>query len=144
MALTHEHGATLQRLRSVISAPKAEAYFELSPAAEAAGVPPFVADLGLGMSRRVRLINGQREVLRAMTIEDMGDLRTFGALTTIDGSGMTVVPLGDEPMDTGRMVDLPEWRSKLPSTIAVGQPARFLLLKPALEPGKYVVQAVMR
>jgi hypothetical protein len=109
-----------------------------------AGVPPFIADLGLVISRRVRLINGRREVLHAMTIEDMGDLRTFGALTTIDGTGMTVVPLGDEPVETGRMVDLPEWRSKLRSTIAVGQPARFMLLKPAPEPGKYLVEAVLR
>jgi hypothetical protein len=42
------------------------------------------------------------------------------------------------------MVDLPEWRSKLRSTIAVGQPARFMLLKPAPEPGKYLVEAVLR
>ena len=109
-----------------------------------AGVPPFVADLGLVMNRWVRQMNGRRELLRSVTIEDMGDLRTFGALTTIDGTGMTVVPLGDEAVETGRMVDLPEWRSKQPSTIAIGQPARFLLLKPAAEPGKYLVEAVMR
>jgi hypothetical protein len=42
------------------------------------------------------------------------------------------------------LVDLPEWRVKLPTTIAVGQPARFLLLKPAAEPGKYVVEVVVR
>jgi hypothetical protein len=109
-----------------------------------AGVPPFVADLGLVMNRRVREVNGRREVQRGMTIEDLGDLRTFGALTTIDGTGMTVVPLGNESVETGRTVDLPEWRSKLPSTIAVGQPARFLLLKPSAEPGTYVVELVMR
>ena len=109
-----------------------------------AGVPPFIADVGLVMSRRVREINGRREVQRAMTIEDLGDLRTSGALTTIDGTDMTVVPLGDDPIETGRMVDLPEWRTKLPNTISVGQPGRFLLLKPAKEPGKYLVEAVIR
>ena len=108
------------------------------------GVPPFIADLGLVVSRRVREINGRRELQRATTIEDMGDLRTSGALTTIEGTGMTVVPLGEDPIETGRLVDLPEWRVKLPTTIAVGQPARFLLLKPAAEPGKYLVEAVIR
>ncbi len=108
------------------------------------GVPPFTADLGVVMSRRVREINERREVQRTMTIEDMGDLRTSGALTTIEATGMTVVPLGDETVETGRMVDLPEWRAKLKTSIAVGQPARFLLLKPATEPGKYRVEAVIR
>jgi hypothetical protein len=108
------------------------------------GVPPFIADLGLVVSRRVREINGRRELQRATTIEDMGDLRSSGALTTIEGTGMTVVPLGEDAIETGRLVDLPEWRVKLPTTIAVGQPARFLLLKPAAEPGKYLVEAVIR
>jgi hypothetical protein len=109
-----------------------------------AGVPPFTADLGVVMSRRVREVNERRELQRTMTIEDMGDLRTAGALTTIDATGMTVVPLGDAAVERGRLVDLPEWRAKLPTTIAAGQPARFVLLKPAAEPGKYAVEAVVR
>jgi hypothetical protein len=108
------------------------------------GVPPFTADVGLVASRRVREINARRELQRAMTIEDIGDLRTAGALTTIDGTGMTLVPLLNDSIETGRMVDLPEWRVKQNVTISVGQPARFLLLKPAAEPGKYLVEVIVR
>jgi predicted deacylase len=108
------------------------------------GVPPFTADVGIVASRRVREINARRELQRAMSIEDIGDLRTAGALTTIDGTGMTLVPLGNDSIETGRMVDLPEWRVRQNVTISVGQPARFLLLKPAAEPGKYLVEAVVR
>jgi hypothetical protein len=41
-------------------------------------------------------------------------------------------------------VDLPEWKAKSKSTIAVGQPARVALLKPAAQPGKFVVDVVLR
>jgi hypothetical protein len=64
-------------------------------------------------------------------------------LTTIDGTGMTIVPV-DEDVEVGRLVDLPEWKSKRPTPIAVGAPARFALLKPASEPGKYVVERVIK
>lgn len=109
-----------------------------------AGVPPFVADIGLVANRRVREVQGRRELQLTMSIEDLGDLRTSGSLTTIDATGLTVVPLADDAIEEGRVVDLPEWRSKLPSTIAVGQPGRLAILKPAAEPGKYVVDAVLK
>ena len=74
----------------------------------------------------------------------MGDLRTLGALRTIDATGMTVVPLADETIGAGQIVDLPEWKAKSEATIGVGQPARFVLLKPAAEPGKYQVEIVFK
>ena len=43
----------------------------------------------------------------------MGDLRTLGALRTIDATGKTVVPLVDDKLTEGQMVDLPEWRTKV-------------------------------
>ena len=109
-----------------------------------AGVPPFVADIGLVANRRVREVQGRRELQLTMSIEDLGDLRTSGSLTTIDATGLTVVPLADDSIEEGRVVDLPEWRSKLSSTIAVGQPGRLAILRPAAEPGKYVVDAVLK
>ena len=109
-----------------------------------AGVPPFTADIGISASRRVRTVEGRREVEMSIGIDDLGDLRTFGALRTIDATGMTVVPLADETLAVGSTVDLPEWRTKAATTIAVGQPARLAILKPAAEPGKYVVDAVLR
>ena len=110
-----------------------------------AGVPPFVADIGIAANRRVREFQGRREVQVAMIIDDMGDLRTSGGLTTIDATGMTIVPLDDgEALDVGRLVDLPEWRLKRRTAVAVGEPARLAVLKPAADPGKYVVSEIVR
>ena len=74
----------------------------------------------------------------------MGDLRTLGALRTIDATGMTVVPLVGDTLAEGQVVDLPEWRLKAETSVSVGQPARFALLKPGAEPGKYQVVLVYR
>ena len=79
----------------------------------------------------------------SLGIDDMGDLRTSGALRTIDATGMTVIP-ADDSLEQGKVVDLPEWKSKSASTIGVGQPARLAILKPAREPGKFVVEMVLK
>jgi hypothetical protein len=107
------------------------------------GVPPFTADIGVIANRRVRQISGARDLQTSIVVDDIGDLRTSGGLTTIDGTGMTIVPV-DEDVEVGRLVDLPEWKSKRPTPIAVGAPARFALLKPASEPGKYDVERVIK
>lgn len=109
-----------------------------------AGVPPFTADIGIGASRRVRTADGRRELQLSMSIDDLGDLRTLGGLRTIDATGMTAIPAIDEGLEPGQIVDLPEWKTKSKSPIAVGQPARVALLKPAAQPGKFVVDAVLR
>ena len=109
-----------------------------------AGVPPFLSDIGIVANRRVRVVEGRREIQLGMTIDDMGDLRTLGALRTIDGTGMTAVPITDDHIEPGQIVDLPEWKSATETTIAVGQPARIALLKPATDPGKYQVETVLR
>ena len=109
-----------------------------------AGVPPFVADIGIAATRRVREVTGRRELQLVSTIDDLGDLRTLGALRTIEAAGMTVVPLLSESIEAGQIVDLPEWKTVQSATIAVGQPARLVLLKPAAEPGKYQVELVLK
>jgi hypothetical protein len=109
-----------------------------------AGVPPYVADVGILASRRIRDVNGRRELQLVTTIDDMGDLRTLGALRTIDATGMTLVPLLTETVEAGQIVDLPEWKAKQTATIAVGQAARLVLLKPAAVPGKYQVESVLK
>ena len=108
------------------------------------GIPPFVADIGIVANRRVREAEGQRQLQTSSTIEDLGDLRTLAALRTIDASGMTVVPLGSDSVEAGQLVDLPEWKTKQQATVAVGQPARLALLKPAAAPGKYQVDLVLK
>ncbi|MGH9370193.1 MAG: M14 family zinc carboxypeptidase [Vicinamibacterales bacterium] len=109
-----------------------------------AGVPPFVADIGMVANRRVRDSEGRRQLELTTTIEDMGDLRTLGALRTVDATGMTVVPLINDTLETGQIVHLPEWKTKAKTAVAVGQPARFALLKPAAEPGQYQVELVLK
>ena len=52
-----------------------------------AGVPPFVADVGIIATRRVQVVDGRREVQITTTIDDMGDLSTMGGLRTVDASG---------------------------------------------------------
>jgi hypothetical protein len=109
-----------------------------------AGMPPFVADVGIVANRRVKVDGGRREMQIDISVEDMGDLRTHGALRTIDATGMTMMPAVDDALAEGKVVDLPEWRTKMAATIAVGQPARLALLKPASEPGKFVVHVILR
>ena len=109
-----------------------------------AGVPPYIADIGILASRRIRDVNGRRDVQLVTSIDDMGDLRTLGALRTVDATGMTVVPLVSDTIEAGQIVDLPEWKTVQPSTLAVGQPGRLVLLKPAADPGKYQVELVLK
>jgi hypothetical protein len=109
------------------------------------GVPPFTADIGIAATRRVQVADGRRTLQMSLGIEDLGDLRTMGALRTIDASGMTAIAIAaDDKVETGQVVDLPEWKTKSAQTIAVGQPGRIALLKPGGEPGKFVVVSVIR
>jgi Zinc carboxypeptidase len=109
-----------------------------------AGVPPFTSDIGLVATRRVLAVDGRRELQTTVAIDDMGDLRTLGALRTIDATGKTVVPLFDDTLTEGQIVDLPEWRSKIDATVSVGGPARFAVLRPAPAPGKYQVEVIFK
>jgi hypothetical protein len=107
------------------------------------GVPPFNADIGIGATRRVQVEDGKRTLQTTLSIEDLGDLRTMGALTTVDATGMTAIAVAaDAKISAGQVVDLPEWKTKSAQTIAVGQPGRIALLKPGGEPGKFVVERV--
>jgi hypothetical protein len=140
------HNADLRRYESLPVNKSQELFILVRNATviNGAGVPPFVADIGIIATRRVRDTDGRRELQVATTIDDMGDLRTFGALRTIDATGMTVIPLISEGIEAGQIVDLPEWKAKQSATVAVGQPARLAILKSAAEPGKYQVELVLK
>lgn len=105
------------------------------------GVRPYVADIGISGNRRVRTVDGKREVQVVTNIQDLGDLRTSGALRVIDATGMTIVP--DTGYEMNALVDLPDWQKKSDVTVSLGQPPRLALLKPA-EEGKYRVELVLR
>jgi hypothetical protein len=108
------------------------------------GVPPFAGDVGVGLNRTVRTEGGRRTVAETGRIEDLGDLRGSAALEEIDGTGLALVPDFRPAAQAGDTVTLPDW-SAAPArtTIAVGQPARFLLLRPAGAPGSFVVARVV-
>ena len=106
-----------------------------------AGIQPYVADIGISANRRVRAVDGKREVQISTNVSDIGDLRTSGALRVIDASGLTVVP--DEGYETGASIDLPDWRTKAKTPIVIGQPPRLALLRP-VERGKYRVELTIR
>jgi hypothetical protein len=108
-----------------------------------AGVPPFTADIGINVNRRVRIVDGKRTLVRIGTIDDLGDLRTDGAMRTIDATGLVVAPLYDPAVQEGQEITLPDWASR-PSgpTIATGQPGALLFLRP-LDGGRYRVQMIL-
>ncbi len=106
-----------------------------------AGVKPFTADIGIIANRRVRTVEGRRELQMTTGVDDMGDLRTSGALREIDASGLTAVPAAG--YEEGQLVDLPDWRQRGEQSIAVGQPVRIALLRPAAD-GKYRVEVVLK
>lgn len=108
-----------------------------------AGVPPFTADVGINVNRRVRVVDGTRTLVRIGTIDDLGDLRTSGALRTIDATGLVVAPLFDPLIQAGQDITLPDWSTRAPGpTIAPGQPGAILLLRPQAE-GQYRVEMVL-
>ena len=110
-----------------------------------AGVPPFTGDVGINVNRRVRVVDGKRTLVQNATIDDLGDLRTSGALRTIDATGLVVAPLYDTAIREGQEITLPDWSAMIgPSgpTIATGQPGALLLLRP-VEANKYRVETVL-
>jgi hypothetical protein len=113
------------------------------------GVPPFTADIGIAANRRVRSIEGQRRIQIQANISDLGDLRTHGALRTIDARGLVAAPLWDPAMKEGQEVDLPDF-ARAPSAriIATGQSGEIVLLRPLNDPSRpasrYVVDTILK
>jgi hypothetical protein len=108
-----------------------------------AGVPPFTGDVGINVNRRVRVVEGKRTLVQIATIDDLGDLRTSGALRTIDATGLVAAPLFDTTIREGQEITLPDWASRAPApTITTGQPGALLLLRP-LDNNRYRVETVL-
>ncbi len=107
------------------------------------GVAPFLGDLGLVVARRVQVENGERSLHLVTRIDDLGDLRTYGALETIDARALTLAPLFDENLRAGDDVRLPDWAASKGNGISVGQPGNLVLLRP-IGGGMYRVERVFR
>jgi hypothetical protein len=109
------------------------------------GVPPFTADVGITGQRVVRNVDGRRTILMETRIAEFGDLSTFGGMNVIEAEGLTVAPLYDASIEVGQTISLPkDWSAaKPPNTVATGQHADLLLLRP--QPGgKYRVERVLK
>jgi len=53
------------------------------------------------------------EVVRlSLRIDDLGDLRTSGAIETIDATGLVAAPLFAQELKPGQEVALPAWTAK--------------------------------
>ena len=106
------------------------------------GVAPFKGDIGIAASRSVRSDSGRRSLGFSARIEDVGDLRVYGALERIDAEGLVAAPIRRSGLKVGDTISLDHQRTKGPS-IAVGQPAAVALLK-RRESGKYRVERIVR
>ena len=113
------------------------------------GVPGFRADIGINVNRRVRTGDGARQMVVQSNVSDLGDLRTYGALRTIDARNLVAAPLWDSSLTEGQEVELPDW-SRAPSSriIAPAQPGEIVLLRPLGEPGRpasrFVVDTILK
>jgi hypothetical protein len=107
------------------------------------GVPPFTGDIGINVNRRVRVVDGKRTLVQIAMIDDLGDLRTSGALRTIDATGLVAAPLYDTGIREGEDIALPDWTAAPAGpTISTGQPGALLLLRP-LDGGTYRVETIL-
>jgi len=94
-----------------------------------AGVPPFVGDVGIGGSRRVRVTDEVREVFVSLSVSDLGDLRTHVGLFEIDGTGMVLAPTA--PGTEVGMAVSADALDEVPGRLQIGSPADLMLLEPA-------------
>lgn len=109
------------------------------------GVAPFTGDVGIVANRGVREVDGRRQTRLAARIEDLGDLRVFSALESIDATGLVIAPLYDLQISEGDTLRLPDWsRQRAARVVAQGEPAELLLLKPEGEAGTFRVVRVIR
>jgi hypothetical protein len=109
-----------------------------------AGVAPFTGDIGIVANRFVAEDGGRKVVRLSLRIDDLGDLRTSGAIETIDATVLVAAPLFAQELKPGQEVALPAWtaKQKNPWTLEVGQAGGVVLLRPAGE-GRYRVERVI-
>lgn len=101
----------------------------------AATVPPFTGDLGISATRRVRMVDGARRLFLSLSVNDLGDLRTYVGLFEIDGTGKVLAPLAPGAA-VGTEIDL----DPLAGLIQTGSAVDLMLLAPA--GGRFRVERV--
>jgi hypothetical protein len=101
----------------------------------------FISDIGVAATPAVRQRNGAPIAVFAGQIVELGDLRVFGAVETVDGRGLTAVPLPSTGIKEGALVPLPP---RSACEVKVGQPAELMLLRPVEPPGTWRVERIIR
>ena len=106
------------------------------------GQPAFRADVSVTANRRIRTVEGRRELWMSTSIDDFGDLRTTGTLFTIDATGLVIAP-AIEGAAVGAEIALPAWTAEQPSRqlVQTGSAANLMLLRPAGD--RYRVERVL-
>jgi hypothetical protein len=90
-------------------------------------VPPFTGDVGLAAARRVRVTDGVRQLFMALSVSDLGDLRTYAGLFELDGTGKTLAA-GASGIAVGAEID----PVQLTANLQTGS-SDLMLLEPAAD-----------
>lgn len=101
----------------------------------------FTADIGVAASPAVRSRQGWPVAVVAGAVAELGDLRVFGAIETVEAQGLTGVPLPAGAVKEGDTVPLPPRGA---CTVRVGQPAELMLLRPGAGSGGWRVERIIR
>jgi hypothetical protein len=105
------------------------------------GVAPFKGDIGLGSSRMVRSGRpGPRRLFQSFRVEDLGDLRVFGGVETVDASGLVAAPATG--WTEGETVRLSLDRFTVERPLAVGASIDIALLRPTGDDAYQVVRVI--
>jgi len=107
------------------------------------GIAPFTGDLALGSSRVVKEDpKGARQAVQALRVDDLGDMRVFDALETVDATGLFAVT--NPGWKEGEAVQVADWKAfKSERPLAVGASSDIALLRPA-GTGSYTVVRIIR
>jgi hypothetical protein len=89
-------------------------------------VPLFTGDIGLAGTRRIRIIEGQRRIFLSLSVNDLGDLRTYAGLFEVDGSGKILAP-----SISGAAVGIQVTLEQVSGTLQTGSGTDLMLLEPA-------------
>jgi hypothetical protein len=92
------------------------------------GIQPFSGDVGLASSRSVRPAAAGPQLVQSFRVDDLGDLRVFAGVETVDAGGLFLAPSAG--WKEGAAVAIPDWKSfKADRPLVVGAAIDLALLR---------------